>query len=76
MIMVRLSAPLNDHLYLQDIFLALITVKTLSAVGRIKSLKNSNDTIGNRHKLGVFSAVPEPTAPPRDPTALQDFPYN
>jgi hypothetical protein len=30
------------------------------------SIKNSNDTIGNRtHDLSAFSAVPQPTAPPR-----------
>src|SRR5215470_5240198 len=30
------------------------------------SMKNSNDTIGNRTRaLPVFSAVPQPTAPPR-----------
>jgi len=39
-----------------------------SAVGRIVSMKNSNDTIGNRtHELLAFSAVPEPTALPRTP---------
>jgi len=31
-------------------------------------MKSSNDTIGNRTRdLPVFSAVPQPTAPPRDP---------
>jgi len=36
---------------------------------RIMSMKNSNDTIGNRtHDLPACSAVPQPTAPPRTPT--------
>jgi hypothetical protein len=35
------------------------------------SIKNSNDTIGNRTRdLPVFSAVPQPTAPPRAPHLL------
>jgi hypothetical protein len=34
--------------------------------GRIKSLKNSSDSIGNRTRdLPVCSTVPQPTAPPR-----------
>jgi hypothetical protein len=34
--------------------------------GRIKSLKNSSDSIGNRMRdLPAYSAVPQPTAPPR-----------
>ena len=32
------------------------------------SMKNSNDTVGNRNRdLPAFSAVPQPTAPPRAP---------
>ena len=39
-----------------------------SAAGRIMSMKNSNDTIGNRtRELPTCSAVPQPTAPPRTP---------
>jgi hypothetical protein len=39
-----------------------------SATGRIMSMKNSNDNIGNRTRdLPVCSAVPQPTAPPRAP---------
>jgi hypothetical protein len=35
------------------------------------SIKNSNDTIGNRCRdLSVCSAVPQPTAPPRAPLLL------
>jgi len=34
------------------------------------SMKNSNDTIGNRTRdLPACSAVPQPTAPPRAPLA-------
>jgi hypothetical protein len=39
-----------------------------SAAGRIMSMKNFNDTIGNRtHDLPACSAIPQPTAPPRAP---------
>ena len=39
-----------------------------SASGRIMSMKNSNDAIGNRTRdLAACSAVPEPTAPPGAP---------
>ena len=39
-----------------------------SAAGRIMSMKNSNDTIGNRTRdLPACGAVPQPTAPPRTP---------
>jgi len=55
----------------QEIFLVLISVTRLSqpqgrsAVGSIMSMKNSNDTIGNRTRdLPTCSAVPQPTAPP------------
>jgi hypothetical protein len=41
----------------------------ISVTGRIMSIKNSNDTIGNRTRdLPVCIAVPQPTAPPRAPT--------
>jgi hypothetical protein len=37
-------------------------------IGRIKSLKNSSDSIGNRtHNLPVCSAVPQPTVPLHTP---------
>jgi len=37
-----------------------------NAIGRIMSMKNSNDTIGNRTRdLPVCSALPQPTTPPR-----------
>jgi hypothetical protein len=39
-----------------------------SAAGRIMSMKNSNNTIGNRTRdFPACSAVPQPTAPPRAP---------
>ena len=42
-----------------------------SAGGRIMSMKNSNDTIGNRTRdLLACSAVPQPTAPPRAPEPI------
>jgi len=48
--------------------------------GRIVSMKNSNDTIGNRNRdLPTCSAVPQPTALPRAPescstgTELNDY---
>jgi len=38
------------------------------------SLKNSNDTIGNRTRgLPACSAVPQPTTPQRAPPATSDF---
>ena len=40
-----------------------------SAAGRIMSMKNSNDTIGNRTRdLPTRSAVPQPTEPPSGPS--------
>jgi len=37
-----------------------------SAAGRITSIKNSNDTIGNEtNDLPACVAVPQPTAPPQ-----------
>jgi hypothetical protein len=44
-----------------------------NATGSIKSLKNSNNSIGNRTRdLPVCSAVPQPTAPPRTPLSMVD----
>jgi len=55
----------TDRLYLQEIFLVVISVRGLnqlqghSAVGRIMSMENSNDTIGKRTRdLPACSAVP------------------
>ena len=47
-----------------------------SAAGRIMSMKNSNDTIGNRTRdLPACSAVPQPTAPPRAPYSSTYSPH-
>jgi hypothetical protein len=42
-----------------------------SSAGRIMSMKNSSDTIGNRTRdLRACSAVPQPPAPPRTPEQI------
>jgi len=47
-----------------------------SAAGRIMTLKNSNDTIGNRtRELPACSAVPQSTAPTPTPLELVQTEY-
>jgi hypothetical protein len=47
-----------------------------SAAGRIMSMKNSIDTMGNRSRdFPVCSAVPQLTAPPRAPIAMSTGVY-
>jgi hypothetical protein len=53
-----------------------INPKGRSVAGRIMSMKNSNDTIGNRTRdFPACTAVPQPTAPPRAPVLLLILPY-
>ena len=76
---IKLSALHNGRLYLQEnipgthLCWRMSWPQDHSAAGRIRSMKNLNDTIGNRtHELPAFCAMPQPTAPARKPSR----PYN
>ena len=64
---VRLSVLRTGRLYTQEIFPVysfLLEPERHRAAGRIRSMKNFNDTMGSRTRdLPVRSAVPQPTAP-------------
>ena len=69
---VRLSALSTGHLYplrkytWYSFLLEAESPQGSSTAGRIKSMKNSNDTIGNRTRdLPACSAMPQWTAPQR-----------
>jgi hypothetical protein len=48
-----------------------------TTAGTIKSMNNSNYTIGNRNRdLAACGAVPQPTAPPRGLPFINKFLYN
>jgi hypothetical protein len=73
---VRLSALRTGRLYPQGnihgthFCWRLSRLQDHSAAGRIMSMKNSSDTIWNRTRdLPAFSAVPQPTALLRAPSA-------
>jgi hypothetical protein len=73
----KVVSPTHRPSLPQEGFLVLISAKRLSrpqghnATGRIKSLKNSSDSLRNRTgDLPVCSAVPQPTAPPRTPVVV------
>jgi len=60
---VTLSAICTGRLYPQVIFLVLIAVKRLSrprdhsAAGRMRSMQNSSDPIGNRTRASLYRAT-------------------
>ena len=63
------SLPPSKYSWYSFLLEAESTPGPYSAAGRIVSMKNSNDIIGNRTRdLSTCSAVPQPTAPPRAPS--------
>ena len=76
---VRLSVLSIGRLYTQETSPVLIYVRgwvdprAKVAAGRIKSMKNPNNPIGNRTcDLPIYSAVPQPTASPCTPVCDKD----
>jgi hypothetical protein len=71
---IRLSALCTGYLYSPGNIPGIPRLsqpKGHSAAGRIMSLKNSCDTLGNQtHNLPACSAVPQPTVPPHTPLIL------
>ena len=66
---VRLCHHISTGLY--SFLLGVRSTHGHSAAGRIKSIKNPNDPIGNRTPdLLACSALPQPAAPPRTPDGL------
>jgi hypothetical protein len=54
---------------------SLVTEMSMERNGRTKSMKNSNDSIGNRTRdLPACSAVPQPISSPRASTILYNIP--
>ena len=73
---VKLSTVGTGHLYPQKVFLLFICQRVSrpqghGAAGRIISMKNSNDIIGNRTRdLLAFSALCQTTSTPRTPDVV------
>jgi hypothetical protein len=60
-----------SQLAMGQLYLYSVLLEGHSAAGRIMSMNNFTDTIGNRTRdLPAFSAVPQPTTLPRAPVDL------